>query len=106
MRTPGTQATTGAAPAGADPLCLRSRKPSRIRICGRRLGLDDNSQARSASSRRLLAGDLYQHIVAVQDRRAVWLMVDPFTLEFIPLLAESYEVSTDGLTIKFQLRQA
>jgi peptide/nickel transport system substrate-binding protein len=52
----------------------------------------------------LLGADVYQTIV--EGRVLEWLLyIDPDTLEFIPLLAESYDVSKDGLTIKFKLRQ-
>jgi peptide/nickel transport system substrate-binding protein len=52
----------------------------------------------------LLAGDAYQAVVEARVVEGL-LYIDPYTIDFIPLLAESYEASDDGLQIRFNLRQ-
>jgi peptide/nickel transport system substrate-binding protein len=50
-----------------------------------------------------IAGDLYSQLVRnrVQESLAY---LDPVTREYVPLLAESWQVSPDGMTVTFQLR--
>jgi peptide/nickel transport system substrate-binding protein len=52
----------------------------------------------------LLAGDQYQAVVEARVVEGL-LYVDPHTLEFVPLLAKSYDASPDGMKITFRLRE-
>jgi peptide/nickel transport system substrate-binding protein len=98
-------ATTGptAATAGADPFPhVRAARQNPDYALGD--WMVDNFPAKMRKLTPMLAGDQYQTVV--ESRVVEWLLyIDPDTLEFIPLLAESYDVSKDGLTITFKLRR-
>jgi peptide/nickel transport system substrate-binding protein len=95
-------ATTGPA-AGSDPFPhIRAAQQNPDYALGD--WFVDNFPVKVRKLTPLLAGDQYQTIV--ESRVIEWLLyIDPFTLEPIPLLAESYDVSKDGLTITFNLRR-
>jgi peptide/nickel transport system substrate-binding protein len=98
----GTQPTTAPA-AGRDPFpYIREAQQNPDFALGD--WLVDNFPAKIRKLTPLLAGDLYQRVVEGRVIEQL-LYIDPFTLEFIPLLAETYEVSPDGLSIKFGLRR-
>jgi peptide/nickel transport system substrate-binding protein len=66
--------------------------------------LVDNFPAAVAKLTPLVAGDLYSR--TVQNRVQETLTYrDAETLEYVPLLARSWQFSPDGLTLTFQLRQ-
>lgn len=96
-----TQATT--APAAGDPFPLvRQAQQSPDYALGD--WFVDNFGASVRKLTPLLGADQYQTIVESRVIEGL-LYINPDTLEFIPLLAESYDVSKDGLTITFKLRQ-
>ncbi|MEM8494398.1 MAG: peptide-binding protein [Planctomycetota bacterium] len=64
----------------------------------------DNFGTKIARLTPLVAGDVYQNWVEFQVQEAM-IYRDPFTLEFEPKLAESWEISDDGLTMTFKLRE-
>lgn len=64
----------------------------------------DNLPAQVARLTPLVATDLYQRIVEYKVMESL-TFYDPETLESAPLLARSYQISPDGKTITFQLRQ-
>ena len=97
-----TQSTTNVV-AGADPF-PRVKEAQQNPDYAQGDWLVDNFPSPVRKLTPLLGADVYQTII--EGRVLEWLLyVDPETLEFIPLLAESYDVSKDGLTIKFKLRQ-
>src|SRR5688572_3294294 len=98
-----TTQSTASAGAGADPFPHVREAQSRPDYA---LGdwMVDNFGTQIRKLTPLLAGDQYQAIV--EARVVEWLLyIDPDTLEFVPLLAESYDVSKDGMRITFKLRQ-
>ncbi len=99
----GASPTTGATVVAADPFPhITAAKQNPDYALGDWLVDNFGTQIRKLTP--LLAGDQYQTVV--ESRVVEWLLyVDPYTLEFIPLLAESYSVSKDGMTITFDLRR-
>jgi peptide/nickel transport system substrate-binding protein len=66
--------------------------------------LVDTFQTRVPTLTPLVSQDLYSQVVNA--RVVEWLAYrDPYTLEYLPLLASSWQVSPDGLSITFQLRK-
>jgi peptide/nickel transport system substrate-binding protein len=102
LRSTSTQPTTGAT-AAADPFPhIRAAQQNPDYALGDWMVDNFPSQVRKLTP--LLGGDIYAYIVQARVLEQL-LYIDPDTLEFIPLLAESYEVSPDGMIIKFRLRQ-
>ncbi len=66
--------------------------------------LVDNFPANIAKLTPLISVDLYARLI---ERKVVETLayIDPVTLKYVPMLATSWQVSPDGLTITFQLRQ-
>ena len=66
--------------------------------------LVDNFPGNIAKLTPLISFDLYSRIV---ERKVIETLayIDPVTLNYVPLLARSWQVSPDGLTITFQLRE-
>jgi peptide/nickel transport system substrate-binding protein len=64
----------------------------------------DNLPAQVAKLTPLVATDLYQRIVENKVMESL-VFYDPATLDSTPLLARSYQISPDGKTITFQLRE-
>src|SRR5215213_3383661 len=64
----------------------------------------DNFPANIAKLTPLISVDLYSRVV---ERKVIETLayIDPVTLNYVPLLAKSWQVSPDGLTITFQLRE-
>jgi peptide/nickel transport system substrate-binding protein len=64
----------------------------------------DNFPANIAKLTPLISVDLYSRVI---ERKVVETLayIDPVTLNYVPLLARSWQVSPDGLTITFQLRE-
>ena len=81
----------------------RPVRPATGRTTPRATGRCPRSASRSASSRRVVQTDGYQSRVEELVLESL-LTRDPETLAFGPLLAESWEVSEDGLTIAYDLR--
>jgi len=98
-----TQSTGNQTAAGADPF-PRVKEAQQNPDYAQGDWLVDNFGANVRKLTPLLGADVYARVV--ESRVVEWLLyIDPETLEFIPLLAESYDVSKDGLTIKFKIRQ-
>ena len=98
----GTNPTTRSA-GGADPF-PHVRKAQQDPDYALGDWLVDNFQGQVRKLTPLLAGDQYQSVVEARVIEGL-LYIDPHTLEFIPLLAESYHASEDGLTITYKLRR-
>jgi peptide/nickel transport system substrate-binding protein len=64
----------------------------------------DNFPAQVAKLTPLLATDLYQRVVEYRVMESL-VTYDPETLETMPLLARSWQVSPDGLSVTFRLRE-
>jgi len=64
----------------------------------------DNLPAQVAKLTPLVATDLYQRIVENKVLESL-VYYDPATLDSAPLLAKSFQISPDGKTITFQLRE-
>jgi peptide/nickel transport system substrate-binding protein len=66
--------------------------------------LVDNFGARVGKITPLISSDIYG--ATVQARTLETLLTrDPETLEYMPLLAESYQISDDGLSVTYKLRR-
>lgn len=103
---PGTQPTT-------NPATMTARGPSPF---GHLLAAEkdpdfargdwfvDNLAAKVKKLTPLVSGDLYADIVVAQIIDSLAYR-DPYTYEWMPQLARSWQISADGLTYTFQLRK-
>lgn len=101
----GTGATTGAAPSDPanDPFAALREARSRPDF---RQGdwLIDNVGTRVGRLTPLIQEDIYN--ATIRGRIMETLLIrDPQSLEYRPLLAESYELSADGLELRYKLRK-
>jgi peptide/nickel transport system substrate-binding protein len=109
---PATTATTSPVAAGTSPGAVPGVTDPFFRVAEAQQQPDyatgdwlvDNLPANIAKLTPLISFDLYSRLI---QRKVIETLayIDPITLKYVPLLATGWQVSPDGLTITFQLRQ-